>query len=368
MYKINLTGGRVDSLYTPNELDLLLQSLPDNTVTTPYEIELDGTDGNYNFLYPQRYEIAAQTYAINNQLTKALKNNPSKYVSILWGPGIGSDGWNHTNCSHMFEYCQTIVTMEPLKMPNARFMIETFDYCTSLVSYDLSGVTMEAKYSVHPPSELGDAGNISNIKGIFAHCSSLREIRNWSFSPPEPNEYNNNNLDCFLQCSSLENVYVVPRRPSEPPADAETWRAFGVSHDSAAKDDVVNVYADDGTVETTVHIKSPSDGGRSVEATDWVDELALSDTEIPGSKVADMMSSMIPVTGNTDAVDPSVDNFVLWSKDGDRKKINLHMSDLRNDLSLSDFTNDLSLSDFTNDLVLPVGRPANVRPGSVWLG
>ena len=259
---------------------------------------------------------------------------------------------------YMFENCFDLKSIVLGDYPVLRDASGMFYYCRSLKTVTL------------PP------GNYV-VAGMFYNCSSLETVYGWAKDYNDPNsaygiDHNGQARFIFQNCDSLTAIYV--RKDDSHPQDSSSWRSFLVSHGSGT-DDTVTVYATDGTVEASATVTNAD--GRSVEATDWVDELVVSDEEIPGAKVADMMATRIPITGAANAVDPSVDNFVLWSKDGDRKKTNLHMSDLRNDLSLSDFRNDLSLSDFrndlslsdfTNDLVLPVGRPANVRPGSVWLG
>lgn len=189
----------------------------------------------------------------------------------------------------------------------------------------------------------------------FENCTALKEVHGWNMLTTS------DVTGIFNGCTSLEAVYV----PSTPSTDAETWRAFAVSHGSGG-DDTVTVYGSDGSTEATATV--PNTEGRSVEATDWVDELILSDAEIPGAKVADMMATRLPITGDMNAADPSEDTFTLWVKNGDRKRVNMKLSDFTNDMKLSDFTNDMSLSDFTNDLLIPVGRPANVQVGSIWLG
>ena len=199
-----------------------------------------------------------------------------------------------TNAEDMFSNCKSLVSVTLPPMPeltNARGMFAT---CKLLESVTL------------PPMQ-----KVTTARSMFISCESLREIHGWSIPATA------DSIGLFNGCAALEAVYVSPSTPS---ADAEAWRSFSVSHGSGT-DDTVTVYATDGTVEASATVTNAD--GRSVEATDWVDELALSDTEIPGSKVADMMSSMIPVTGNTDAADPSQDTFTLWARDGDRLRTNV---------------------------------------------
>ena len=345
-YEITLPDTTVEG----SSLDIILSGLPENTPATAYGIKIMDMASEVlkaPFI-PSTIPIEEQEEQMGCPLCKILRRNPAKYVRLKWDDGYVLPGSN-LYLTASFGMCGTLVGIKLPRM--GEHNLDSFFYkCSNLVEADIEHVI--------------DSPDKYSFFSMFYKNTSLTTVR--GFFVPSSNWDESEDIGMFRDCSSLESIYV--RKSADllpPPSDAGAWRSFAVSHGSGT-DDTVTVYATDSTVEASATVTNAD--GRSVEATDWVDELALSDTEIPGSKVADMMSSRIPVTGNAYAVDPSVDNFVLWSKDGDRKKINLHMSDLRNDLSLSDFTNDLSLSDFTNDLVLPVGRPANVRPGSVWLG
>lgn len=195
----------------------------------------------------------------------------------------------------MFQGC---TSLEHVVMPGsvpAGSARELFQGCTSLESV----VLPEMAYNI-------------SADNMFNGCTSLKKIYNW-YMPRVPGMYYNG---CFRGCSSLESIYVKERAPH----DAGKWRAFSVSHGSGT-DDTVTVYATDGTVEASATVRNAD--GRSVEATDWVDELLLSGTEIPGTKIADMMATRMPITGNKDAADPSQDTFTLWARDGDKLRTNV---------------------------------------------
>ena len=305
----------------------LLQSLPENTATTAYSIELSSVTAE--FLNPS--DRAGTIGAI-------LAKNPRKYASLTFGDNCQAVFAALTDANRMFAYCTSLVSIELPSMPNVTDASYMFAYCTSLVSIELPSMP-----------------NVTDASNMFDSCSSLVSIHGWDIPVSAAT------TQTFIWCTVLEAVYV----PSTPSTDAESWRSFAVSHGSGT-DDTVTVYGSDGSTEATATV--PNAEGRSVEATDWVDELILSDAEIPGAKVADMMATRLPVTGDMNAADPSEDTFTLWVKNGDRKRVNMKLSDFTNDMKLSDFTNDMSLSDFTNDLLIPVGRPANVQVGSIWLG
>lgn len=345
-YEITLPSTTVEG----SSLDTLLSGLPENTPATAYGIKI--MDMAREVLkapfIDSNLPVEEQEEQMGCPLCKILRRNPAKYVRLKWDDGYVLPGSGlYLNAS--FGMCGTLVGIKLPRMGENN--LDSFFYkCSNLVEADIEHVI--------------DSPDKYSFFNMFYKNTSLTTVR--GFFVPSSNWDESENIGMFRGCSSLESIYV--RKSADllpPPSDAGAWRSFAVSHGGGASDTVA-VYGSDGTVEASTTVTN--EGGRCVEATDWVDELAVSDEEIPGAKIADMMATQVPLTGNMNAVDPSEDNFVLWSKDGDRKKINLHMSDLRNDLSLSDFRNDLSLSDFTNDLVLPVGRPANVRPGSVWLG
>ena len=329
----------------------LLQSLPENTATTAYSIELSSVTAE--FLNPS--DRAGTIGAI-------LAKNPRKYASLTFGDNCQAVFAALTDANRMFAYCISLVSIELPSMPNVTDASYMFAYCTSLVSAELPSMpnVTDANHMFDSCSslvsiELPSMPNVTDARNMFDSCSSLVSIHGWDIPVSAAT------TQTFIWCTVLEAVYV----PSTPSTDAESWRSFAVSHGSGT-DDTVTVYGSDGSTEATATV--PNAEGRSVEATDWVDELILSDAEIPGAKVADMMATRLPVTGDMNAADPSEDTFTLWVKNGDRKRVNMKLSDFTNDMKLSDFTNDMSLSDFTNDLLIPVGRPANVQVGSIWLG
>ena len=224
------------------------------------------------------------------------------------------------NISFMFKGCSSITDIDFYALKNAINLESTFEGCLGLVEADVSlfpGVGINQKTFkdctgleiVKLPGS--NATNVNLINQAFENCTSLKEIHGWNV--PITSTVTN----IFNNCPSLEAVYVPPSTPS---ADAETWRAFSVSHGSGT-DDTVTVYATDGTVEASATVTNAD--GRSVEATDWVDELLLSGSDISGAKVADMMATRMPITGNTDAADPSQDTFTLWARDGDRLRTNV---------------------------------------------
>lgn len=306
-------------------LNALLQSLPENTAKTAYSIELSSVTAEF------------LVWNAPDGIRTALKGNPLKYVGLTFGIDCQSIFANLTDMFALFQACSSLVFIELPPTPNVINVNSLFYSCTSLVS---------AKLSFMP--------RVTDARKMFKSCCVLTEIRGWDVPIIAADS-----TEMFIDCNKLKAVYV------NSVSDTESWRSFAVSHGSGG-DDTVTVYGSDGSTEATATV--PNTEGRSVEATDWVDELILSDAEIPGAKVADMMATRLPVTGDMNAADPSEDTFTLWVKNGDRKRVNMKLSDFTNDLKLSDFTNDMSLSDFTNDLLIPVGRPANVQVGSIWLG
>jgi len=238
-----------------------------------------------------------------------------------------------------FGMCETLIAIELPKLSNN--LDSLFYKCTNLLEVDM-GQVMDASYKDY-------------FYNMFYKCTSLTKVK--GFFLPSKDWDESEDIGMFKYCSNLESIYVrKPDVQATPSTDEGSWRAFAVSH-GIGTSDTVTVYRTDGSVESTATVQNSD--GRSVEATDWIDELAISKTGIPSDNIADMMATRTPITGNLDAASPSDDAFTLWAKSSDKKRINL---------SLSDFKNDMSLSDFTNDLLLPVGRPTNVQVGSVWLG
>ena len=259
----------------------------------------------------------------------------------------------------LFEGCRSLTSIRLPELPLMTDVALMFANCVNLKRVDLCSLK-SIKDRIY-----GNSHSDSGMCGMFFGCGELEEIHGWDIPSnvnAEQDSVFHPRTPLFGGCDKLRAIYVSSSSSS---SDAESWRSFAVSHGSGG-DDTVTVYGSDGSTEATATV--PNTEGRSVEATDWVDELILSDAEIPGVKVADMMATRLPVTGDMNAADPSEDTFTLWVKNGDRKRVNMKLSDFTNDMKLSDFTNDMSLSDFTNDLLIPVGRPANVQVGSIWLG
>ncbi|MBR6079932.1 MAG: leucine-rich repeat protein [Treponema sp.] len=205
---------------------------------------------------------------------------------------------------YMFENCSALKSIVLGDYPVLRYADGMFYNCMSLKTVTL------------PP------GNFS-VAGMFYNCSSLETVYGWAKDYNDPNsgygiDHNGQVSFIFQNCDSLTAIYV--RKDDSHPQDSSSWRSFLVSHGSGS-DDTVTVYATDGTVEASATVTNAD--GRSVEATDWVDELLLSGSDISGAKVADMMATRMPITGNTDASDPSQDTFTLWARDGDRLRTNV---------------------------------------------
>jgi hypothetical protein len=208
------------------------------------------------------------------------------------------------DASFMFENCFDLESIVLGDYPVLRHADGMFYYCRSLKTVTLP------------------AGNFQ-VAGMFYNCSSLETVYGWAKDYNDTNsaygvDHNGQARFIFQNCDSLTAIYV--RKDDSHPQDSSSWRAFSVSHGSGT-DDTVTVYATDGTVEASATVTNAD--GRSVEATDWVDELLLSSADIPGAKVADMMATRMPITGNTDAADPSQDTFTLWARDGDRLRTNV---------------------------------------------
>ena len=152
--------------------------------------------------------------------------------------------------------------------------------------------------------------SVSNANYMFRDCTSLEEIHGWSIPLTARMNY------CFENCSSLQAIYVPEVVPQE-----STWHAWDIKKDTANTRSDVTIY---GTSGIPVTAQIPSGGTYTLEVTGMTDELLFSSTKaITSAHIQKMMQTQTPITGNTDALDPTKDNFVMLAKDRTAAKTNV---------------------------------------------
>ena len=198
-----------------------------------------------------------------------------------------------TNASSMFYSCTSLVSVNASGMVSVSNALDIFLGCESLTSVDISGMA-----------------SVTNAYGMFYRCRRLVEIHGWSI--PSTAVMTN----CFDGCSALEAIYVPEPSPSE-----SSWHAWDIKKDTANSLSEVTIY---GTSGNPVTVQVPSSGSYTLEASAKVDELLFSGTSaITQTHINKMLATQTPITGNTNALDPTQDNFVMLAKDRNAIKTNI---------------------------------------------
>lgn len=337
------------AIYTvsPSELDATLASAPANTVDTPHII-------NLTFI---------NTYTVSNVTVKtALQNNPSKFVSltILRCDDYGIDtsymlnactsliavdvslckignctamfsscnnlrsvkiglvvSSVNSSCNYMFQGCSSLTEIIGIRCAATRNpCYRMFQNCSSLKEINLSNFKVSYSESMFEGCSsletivLGDQTGVTTAVKMFKDCTSLEEIHGWSIPLTATM------TDCFTNCDSLQAIYVPEVIPQE-----STWHAWDIKKDTANTRSDVTIY---GTSGTPVTAQIPSSGTYSLEVSGMTDELLFSSTKaITSAHIQKMMQTQTPITGNTDALDPTKDNFVMLAKDRTAAKTNI---------------------------------------------
>ena len=266
-------------------LDALLQGLPENTATEPYEIEL--TEVTAEFL---RGSYPAQ----QGTLQYILQNNTSKYVSLSFSNDCDFILGALTNANFMFRSCSSLSSVDVSGMTAVTDANSMFSFCTSLDSVDVSGMA-----------------NVTKAYLMFADCSSLEEIHGWEIPLTAVM------TGCFRNCSSLRTIYVPKRIPEE----SASWHVWDVRKDTANSRSTVRIYSEDGSY---VSANVPSGDSWSMEIPGKTDELYFSaGSSITQEHMQKMLATRVPVTSKSGVLDPTRDNFVLMAKDPASVKTNI---------------------------------------------
>lgn len=165
-----------DYSVTFSELDALLQSLPANTVDTPYEIEITEITNAQcvgNWQTPQ-----------SGTIQYVLQNNQNKFVSLIFAENSTSSGFNS---EYMFFGCTTLVSIEtPASVVGFRGN-SLFQNCTNLVSADLS--KSSGRFSDY----------YNDFILSFFNCLKLEQVK-------LPYNVKQIGQQCFQDCKKLKSI------------------------------------------------------------------------------------------------------------------------------------------------------------------
>lgn len=218
---------------------------------------------------------------------------------------------------YLFYRCTALTEIDTSGFVSLNSAREMFNGCTALTEIDISSMNRLGVLSYMFQNctnletiTLPDLSSVTEAGSMFNGCSSLEEIHGWSVPLTATM------TDCFTGCTSLQAIYVPEVVPQE-----STWHAWDIKKDTANTRSDVTIY---GTSGIPVTAQIPSSGTYSLEVTGMTDELLFSSTKaITSAHIQKMMQTQTPITGNTDALDPTKDNFVMLAKDRTAAKTNV---------------------------------------------
>lgn len=218
---------------------------------------------------------------------------------------------------YLFYNCTALTEIDTSGFVSLNSAREMFNGCTALTEIDISSMNRLGVLSYMFQNctnletiTLPDLSSVTDAGSMFNGCSSLEEIHGWSVPLTATM------TDCFTGCTSLQAIYVPEVVPQE-----STWHTWDIQKDTANTRSDVTIY---GTSGTPVTAQIPSSGTYSLEVTGMTDELLFSSAKtITSAHIQKMMQTQTPITGNTDALDPTKDNFVMLAKDRTAAKTNV---------------------------------------------
>ncbi|MBR7080850.1 MAG: leucine-rich repeat protein, partial [Treponema sp.] len=218
---------------------------------------------------------------------------------------------------YLFYRCTALTEIDTSGFVSLNSAREMFNGCTALTEIDISSMNRLGVLSYMFQNctnletiTLPDLSSVTEAGSMFNGCSSLEEIHGWSVPLTATM------TDCFTGCTSLQAIYVPEVVPQE-----STWHAWDIKKDTANTRSDVTIY---GTSGIPVTAQIPSSGTYSLEVSGMTDELLFSSTKaITSAHIQKMMQTQTPITGNTDALDPTKDNFVMLAKDRTAAKTNV---------------------------------------------
>jgi len=230
------------------------------------------------------------------------------------------------NCkrlSYMFAGCTALTEIDTSNFGAAERIIGIFQGCSGLTEIDATpfeNVT-EAGSAFAGTGitsiDISSMKSVTRAESMFENCAGLAEIHGWDL----PREAAIDNI--FKGCSSLEAVHVI----EAPPVDSGEWHLIHVqvSPDGSTADIVIH---SDGGEKTTVTGVSLADGAYGVVFPVAVDDLYVGDGTDLSEKIQEYLSERYPwsTRWQTDALDASKKNFVLWSRDTRSVRTNIFES------------------------------------------
>lgn len=224
------------------------------------------------------------------------------------------------NLSDMFSGCSALTEIDTSNFGAAENINGIFQGCSSLTEIDATpfeNVTKAQRAFAGTGITSIDISSMKSVtyaESMFENCAGLTEIHGWNL----PRDAAIDNI--FKGCSSLEAVHVI----EAPPVDSGEWHLIHarVSPDGSTAD--IDIHSDGGE-KTTVTGVSLADGAYGVEFPVAVDDLYVGDGTDLSEKIQEYLSKRYPwsTSQQTDALDASKKNFVLWSRDRAAAKTNI---------------------------------------------
>ncbi len=229
-----------------------------------------------------------------------------------------------------FEGCSTLKTVTGLHQIVRGVIIDVsgsrmFKDCSLLRSVDISGVTevsnadeMFSGCSSLETLSMASLTKLTEAKGMFKNCSSLTKIFGWSVPSVDIDA-----AEIFSGCTNLKAVYLGESEP----LDMQEWSLFHVKTSASGDSADIVIYSDGGE-KTTVTGVSLADGAYGVVFPVAVDDLYVGDGTDLSEKIQEYLSERYPWSTSlqTDALDASKKNFVLWSRDTRSVRTNIFES------------------------------------------
>ena len=223
----------------------------------------------------------------------------------------------------MFSGCTALTEIDTSNFGAAERIIGIFQGCSGLTEIDATPFENVTKAGSAfagtgiTSIDISSMKSVTRAESMFENCAGLAEIHGWDL----PREAAIDNI--FKGCSSLEAVHVI----EAPPVDSGEWHLIHVqvSPDGSTADIVIH---SDGGEKTTVTGVSLADGAYGVVFPVAVDDLYVGDGTDLSEKIQEYLSERYPwsTRWQTDALDASKKNFVLWSRDTRSVRTNIFES------------------------------------------
>ena len=217
-----------------------------------------------------------------------------------------------SNCHFMNEMFYGCTNLESVSISeNSRNTTSAFYGCTSLRTVSLVNALGTQVESIENTAII--PSSVENATEMFKNCSSLTDVK---IETPYENFGSRTTMtNAFEGCTSLEKVIC-----HNSPAISETaYHAFRLALDSTNHQASVQCFDTNGNAvfkenNVATDIIVPYGSGTDLELKKKTNLLGYS-SSLTDDKVSKMMDNKVPITSNSQTLDPKSKTFVLWGED-----------------------------------------------------